>query len=99
MLKKVNEGKNLTSREIIFGKKVLYYISGKPNLINDIKNLSELVESDEIEIKFIYDKLLLISKEDWKKIIDIASQTKLFNNLELANVKSVQLSIQKKRKY
>ena len=47
-------------------------------------------------MKFIYDKLLLLSKDDWKRIVDIASQTKIFNNLELANVKSVQIALAKK---
>ncbi len=49
-------------------------------------------------MKFIYDKLLLISKDDWKRIIDVANQTKIFNNLELSNVKSVQTSLAKKEK-
>jgi hypothetical protein len=55
-----------------------------------------LAEKEIIEVKFIYDKLLLLSKEDWKRIVDIASQTNIFNNLELANVKSVLTSISKK---
>lgn len=41
---------------------------------------------------------MLLQKEDWKRIIDLASQTKIFNNLELANVKSVQTSLAKKEK-
>ncbi|MBA2746150.1 MAG: hypothetical protein H0U44_08000 [Flavisolibacter sp.] len=55
-----------------------------------------MAEKEIIEVKFIYDKLLLLSKEDWKRIVDIASQTNIFNNLELANVKSVLTSISKK---
>ena len=49
-----------------------------------------------IEVKVIYDRLLLFTKDDWKRIIDLATQTNLFNNLELANVKSVQTSLLKK---
>mgnify|MGYP000385868869 CR=1 FL=1 len=44
----------------------------------------------------MYDKLLLLTKDDWKRIIDVAEQTKIFNNLELANVKSVQTCLSKK---
>lgn len=55
-------------------------------------------DKEIIEVKFIYDKLLLISKEDWKRIIDVASQTKIFDNLELANVKTVQTALAKKEK-
>lgn len=98
LLKKVKEQKNLTSREIIFGRKALSFIQENPARIEDIKSLSRLEEIEVIEIKFIYDKLLLLSKDEWKRIIDLASQTKIFNNLELANVKSVQSALSKKEK-
>jgi hypothetical protein len=38
-----------------------------PQLIDEVKALSKLEETEIIEVKFIYDKLLLISKDDWKK--------------------------------
>jgi hypothetical protein len=96
LLKKLKEQKNMTSREITFGKKVLDFIQANPNLLEKIKSLSKLAETEIVEVKFIYDKLLLLSKDDWKRIIDIADQTKIFNSLELANVKSVQTSLSKK---
>jgi hypothetical protein len=55
-----------------------------------------LADKEIVEVRFIYDKLLLLSKDDWKRIIDVAGQTKIFNNLELTNVKSVQTSLSKK---
>jgi hypothetical protein len=58
--------------------------------------LSKLADEETLEVKFIYDRLLLLSKDEWKRIIDVAGQTKIFNNLELANVKSVQTSLSKK---
>jgi hypothetical protein len=67
-------------------------------LIDEVKALSKLEDKEIVEVKFIYDKLLLISKDDWKRIFDIATQTKIFNNLELANVKAVQTSLVKKEK-
>jgi hypothetical protein len=67
-------------------------------LIDEIKALSKLEETEIVEVKFIYDKLLLVSKDDWKRIIDVASQTKIFDNLELANVKTVQNSLFKKER-
>lgn len=96
LFKKLREQKNMTSREISFGKKVLDFILANPALAEEIKSLSNLEDKEIIEVKFIYDKLLLISKDDWKRIIDIAGQTKIFDNLELANVKSVQASLSKK---
>jgi hypothetical protein len=96
LLKKIKDNKNLSSREISFGKKVLKYINENPLLIESIKTLSKLEDNEVIEVKFIYDKLLLLSKEEWKRIIDVAAQTKIFDNLELGNIKSVYNSLQKK---
>ena len=96
IFKKMKDGKNLTTREIIFGKKVLDYLKENQSLIEEVKNLSTLEEKEMIELKVIYDRLLLFTKDDWKRIIDLATQTNLFNNLELANVKSVQTSLLKK---
>lgn len=75
---------------------MLDYIGKFPALIEEVKSLSKLEDKEIVEVKFIYDKLLLISKEEWKRIIDLASQTKIFDNLELANVKAVQTSLTKK---
>ena len=94
----LSKSKNLTSREITFGKKVLDYIQVSPQIIDEVKELSKLEETEIIEVKFIYDKLLLVSKDDWKRIIDLANQTNIFNSLELSNVKSVQTSLFKKEK-
>jgi len=96
LFKKLKEQKNMSTREMSFGKKVLDFVMINPTLVEEIKSLSKLEVTAVIEVKFIYDKLLLISKDDWKRIIDLAGQTKIFNNLELANVKSVQISLSKK---
>ena len=88
----------MSAREITFGKKVLSYVQENSALIDEVKSLSKLIETEIVEVKFIYDKLLLISKVDWKRIIDLASQTKLFDNLELANVKTVQIALEKREK-
>ncbi len=93
---KLRNSKNLTTREVTYGKKVLDYTQAKPMLVNKIKALSKLDETEIIEVKFIYDKLQLLSKEDWKRITDLARQTKIFDNLEWANIKSVQTSLVKK---
>ncbi|MCB9064289.1 MAG: AIPR family protein [Chitinophagales bacterium] len=93
---KLRNKKNLTSREISFGKSVLDYMNANSIVLDDITGMSKINETEIVEVKFIYDKLLLLSKDDWNRIIDVASQTKIFNNLELANVKSVQISLTKK---
>jgi len=98
LVSRLSRNKNLATREITFGKKVLDYLQINPQLIGEVKALSKLEETEIVELKFIYDKLLMISKDDWKRIIDIANQTNIFNNLELLNVKSVQTSLAKKEK-
>ena len=55
--------------------------------------MSTLEEKETIEIKFMFDKLKLISKEDWNKMIELAKQTNVFTNIELGNVKSIQLAL------
>jgi hypothetical protein len=95
---KIQKGKNLNSKDIMFGKKVLEYFKDKSNLFEEIKNLSNIEEQEVVEVKFIYDKLLLISKDEWKRIIDLASQTKIFDNLELSNIKNIQTLLAKKEK-
>ena len=98
LVKKLKENINMTTREIRFGKKVIEYVQTNPSLTEEIRSLSKIEETEVLEIKFIYDKLLLLSKDEWKRIIDLASQVKIFNNLELANVKSVQTALFKKEK-
>lgn len=83
-------------RELTIGKKTIHFLSENPSLFDEIKALSKRQETEEIELKFIYDKLLLISKDDWKRILDLASQTNIFTIPELGNVKSLQTSLVKK---
>ena len=94
----MRKNNNLTLRELTFGKKVLEFIRKRPELIDEVKALSILEETEIVEVKFIYDKLLMVSKDNWKRIIELAYKTKIFDNLELLNVKSVQSSIAKKEK-
>lgn len=98
ILKKLKDRKNLTPREVAYGKRVLDYVRDQEGLYEKIKSLSKMEETEIIEIKFIFDKLLLLSKYDWDKIIAIAEQTKIFNNLELSNIKSIRMSITRSEK-
>ena len=93
---KLKKGKNLLPKDISFGKRVLNLIQENPSVLEEIKSLSKLEETETVEIKPVYDKLLLWKKEDWDKWISLADQTKIFNNIELANVKSVRISVTKK---
>lgn len=98
LFKNLKNSNNLTTREITFGKRVLELINKTPSLIEEIKSLSPLEDTHIIEVKFIFDKMNKLEKDDWKRIIDIAEQTKLFDNLELSNIKTVQTMFYKKDK-
>lgn len=92
---KIKRLKNLNSRDITIGNRCLLYVEENKINIDDVKSLSNEIEVDVIDIKAIYDRLKLISKNDWAKIFSLGEQTKIFDNLELFNLKSVQKSISK----
>lgn len=92
---KIKRSKNLNGRDISTGNKILAYIDENQINIDEIKKLSNEIENEIIDIKAVYDRLKLISKNDWIKIFDLGEQTKLFDNLELSNLKSVHKSISK----
>ena len=92
---KIKRAKNLNSRDIAIGNKLLSHIEENNVDVNTIKSFSNEIEVEVIDVKAIYDRLKLISKNEWSKIFDLGEQTKIFDNLELANLKSVQKSISK----
>jgi hypothetical protein len=92
----LRKNKNLSTREITLGKKVLKFLESDPQILEKIKSLSKMEDIKIIEVKFIYDRLKLLSKNDWSRIIDISTQTNTLVGIELSNVKSVSLSFLKK---
>lgn len=95
VFKNLQKKKNLLPRDITIGRKTITFLTENPTLLEEIKSLSRIQETEIIEIKFIYDKLKLLSKDDWKKMIDLATQTNTFTIPELGNVKSLQSAINK----
>ncbi|MDR2425080.1 MAG: AIPR family protein [Prevotellaceae bacterium] len=93
---KIRYEKNFVPADISFAKRVLDFISENTEIINESKALSKLEDTEMPDIKSIYDRLQLISKELWDKALAIAEQTKLFTNIETANAKSVRISLTKK---
>jgi hypothetical protein len=96
LVKRIKENKNLRPTDCRIGKKGLDYIAVNPEKLKEIKDLSPLEEVEIIEIKPIYDRLKLISSEDWKKIISLGEQTKVFEYKELSNVRYVSSKLLKK---
>lgn len=95
VLKAIQKNKNLLPRDITVGRKTIQYLSENPSFLEEIKVLSKFQDKESVEIKFMFDRLKLLSKNDWKKITDLANQTKIFTIPELGNVKSIQSSIAK----
>ncbi len=95
VLKNIKKGKNLLLRDISIGRKMIQYLSENSTFYEEVKALSKFEDQESIEIKFMFDRLKLLSKDDWKRIIDLANQTQIFTIPELGNVKSIQSAITK----
>ena len=85
----LKEEKNLNSAAIRVSRKILKLI--EDNIIDPIQvsNLSNLKEDVVFNYMSIYERISVLSKQEWNKIFDLGEQTKLFNNLELSNLKSI----------
>lgn len=95
VLKAIQKNKNLLPRDITIGRKIMQYLAENPSFLEELKALSKFEEKESVDIKSIFDRLKLLSKDDWKKIINLADQTKIFTIPELGNVKSIQSAISK----
>ncbi|MGJ8591302.1 MAG: AIPR family protein [Aquaticitalea sp.] len=96
LAKKIKENKNLNSKDCYVGKKGLEFISNNLDKLQEIKDLSTFEDKEVVEIKPVYDRLKLISPDEWKNIIALGDKTKLFEYKELSNVKYVSSKILKK---
>ncbi|MES2275439.1 MAG: AIPR family protein [Bacteroidota bacterium] len=98
LLKKIRERKNLDHNALKLGKKVLDMIEADTLNVDDIRSLSALPDEDSIDIKGVYDKMSLLKKDEWNKIIALSEQSHIFDYLEISNLKSVQRAILTKDK-
>lgn len=93
LFKSIQTQRNIDRKAIKAGKRVLELIETAEIDIESIKALSSIADDNFIDLKAIYDRMKLLSKDEWASVIALSTQTKLFDNLELANVKSIQRSI------
>jgi hypothetical protein len=93
LVKSIQNQKNIDAKCIRAGKRVLELIQLREIHPEYIKSLSSIEEEKAIDLKAIYDRMKLLSKEDWARAVALSNKTSLFSNLELANVKSVQRSL------
>jgi len=95
VLKAIQKNKNFLPRDITIGRKMIKYLTEDPSFLLDMKVQSKLEDKESVEIKYMFDRLKLLAKDDWKKIIDLANHTNIFTIPELGNVKSIQSSLSK----
>nr|WP_314498693.1 AIPR family protein [uncultured Chryseobacterium sp.] len=95
VLKAIQKNKNFLPRDITIGRKMLKYLAVNPSFLLEMKVLSNFEDTESVEIKYMFDRLKLLAKNDWKKIIDLANHTNIFTIPELGNVKSIQSSLSK----
>ncbi|MFY7936955.1 MAG: AIPR family protein [Flavobacterium sp.] len=95
VLKAIQKNKNFLPRDITIGRKMIRYLAENPSFLLDMKVQSKLEDKESVEIKYMFDRLKLLAKDDWKKIIDLANHTNIFTIPELGNVKSIQSSLSK----
>ena len=97
-LNKINEAKRDKEKEkdllLELGKTEKYNYKKLQDIYSSLSDLRK-DNKEYVEIKFMFDRLKLLSKDDWKKIIDLANQTNIFTIPEFGNVKSIQSAISK----
>ena len=98
LCKTLNENRNLSKVELYTGEKGIIFIEKNPELLDFIKSLSNKEDLIFYDIKATFDKLKLLSKDIWEKSISIGMQTKVWDNLEVQNVKSFYNSLKKNEK-
>jgi hypothetical protein len=98
LLKILKAKKNIDRKNFRTASRVLQLLEAKEIDIDTIKNLSEFADDEKVDLKGIYDRMRLLPKQEWEKGFAIITQTKLLDNLELANVKSIYRSITQNEK-
>jgi len=98
LLKKLKERRNLGHNEIKTGRKILEMIDQGKIVIDEIRELSGVTDTEQNDLKGIYDKMSSLKKEDWARIIGLGEKTNIFDNLEISNIKAVQRSFTNREK-
>ncbi|WP_442587461.1 AIPR family protein [Pedobacter sp. AW31-3R] len=98
LIKIIRDQKNLDHSALRTGKIVLEMIEKNLLDVDSIKQLSALPELETVDLKAIYDRINMLKKEDWSKLIALSEQTHIFDTLEISNLKSVQRAILSKDK-
>jgi len=96
IVSKLQRSKNLTKRDISIGLNALKIISENKISREEILNGSSLSQDNVFSPKQIFDRMQLLKKDDWNRIISLAEQTKAATYPEISNLKVLRTSFEKK---
>jgi hypothetical protein len=93
---KLKRSGNLTDREISKGAEIVDYLIQEGVDFDNISALSKLDDKELIDPSAIYNRLSRLSDDDWKRILDLGSQTKTLNFNEISVINSVVQKLKRK---
>ena len=98
LLKKIKNNKPLTSRNVNLAKRTEAVLQNDPTKHELFLSLSplEVKNKEVLNIENAYKKLISISPENWKRILALGEQQKIFEYKELAMLKSINRKIRNK---
>ncbi|WP_010663999.1 AIPR family protein [Marinilabilia salmonicolor] len=86
---KLKKNGNFTDSEIKRGGRIISKLKELQLDFADISSISKLSDSETFDPLVIYNRLKLIDKETWKKVIDIGEQTGKLSFNEISVIKTV----------
>lgn len=92
---KLKRNGNFTDSEIKRGGEIISKLQELHIDFAEISSISKLLDNEILDPSIIYNRLKLIDKDTWKKIIDIGEQTGKLSFNEISVIKTVLLKINK----
>jgi hypothetical protein len=86
---KLKRNGNFTDLEIKRGGEIISKLKEHQIDFTDISSISKLLDSESIDPSVVYNRLKLIDKDTWKKVIDIGEQTGKLSFNEISVIKTV----------
>ncbi len=86
---KLKRNGNFTDSDIKRGGEIISKLKELQVDFNDISSISKLSDNETLDPSVVYNRLKLIDKETWKKVIDIGEQTGKLSFNEISVIKTV----------
>lgn len=92
---KLKKNGNFTDSEIKRGGEIIAKLKELQIDFSDISSISKLSDNETLDPSVIYNRLKLVDKDTWKKVIDIGEQTEKLSFNEISVIKTVISKINK----